>query len=212
MPVIQKSESSYSLAPAGSHVARCYACISLGTQASPNPQYKPRFQVVVFFELPNETVTVNGETRPMVVGKFLGTSMGSPNKPSATNLFLTAWRGKPFTPEDIGRFDLANVVGAAAMLNIIHEDKNGKQREVIASISPLPKGMTCPQQFHKSVKYEIEMGKNDVFNALAPGLQKMIAKCLEWNQPAEEAGHDADSDADAGAALADNKKDDEAAG
>ena len=41
--------------------------------------------------------------------------------------------------------------------------------------------MTIPAQFHKAVRYEIEDGKNETFNALPQWLQKKIGLCLEWN-------------------------------
>ena len=200
--IIKQTESTYTPVPAGAHVARCYGLVDLGTQPSTNPQFKPQRKGLLLFEIPGETITNGTETRPMGISQFLNAYLGSSRKPSKTALFLTAWRGKAFTEQELQGFDLANVVGAPCLLNIVHEEKDGKVREVIASISPLPKGMVCPVMVNKAVKYEISQGKNETYNNLAPWQQTMISKCLEWTTPQ---GEDADSDIDAAAAEIDNK-------
>ena len=184
MPIIKQTESSYTPAPEGTHPARCYSMISLGTQVSANPQFKPSFQVVVGFELPNEAIEINGEKKPMAVSQFLNAYLGSPKKPSKTNLFLTAWRGRAFTESELAGFDLSKVVGASCLLNIIHEVKDGKTREKIASISPLPKGMTMPPAQNKPIIYEVEQGRDAMFQKLPEWTQNLISKCIEWNSPA----------------------------
>ena len=36
---------------------------------------------------------------------------------------LISWRGRQFTAEELGGFELANVLGANAMLNVVHNDR-----------------------------------------------------------------------------------------
>ena len=184
MPIIKQSETSFEPVPAGTHIARCYAMVSLGTQLPTNPQYKPSFKVVLQFEFPNERIEVNGVSKPMMTGQFLSAYLGSVKKPSKTNLFLTAWRGKAFTEAELAGFDVSRVVGAPCMLNMIHETKNGKLRETIASISPLPKGTVASPQINPKLVYEIEQGRDKVFQALPEWMQKMISGCEEWTHPA----------------------------
>lgn len=184
MPILKQNESTFEPVPAGTHPARCYAMVSLGTQLPNNPQYKPSFKVVLQFEFPNEMIKVGDTEKPMMTGQFLSAYLGSVRKPSKTNEFLTAWRGKPFSEQELSGFDLANVVGAPCLLNIVHEVKDGKTREKIASISPLPKGMTVPPLFNKKIVYEIEQGRDAVFKALPEWMQKMIEGCQEWQHPA----------------------------
>lgn len=125
MPVLKQSERQFVPVPQGTHPARCYAMISLGTQPANNPKYSDSFKVVLQFELPNEQIEMqDGTRRPMMTSHFLSAYLGSPKKPSRTNEFLTAWRGKPFTAQELAGFDLAKVVGAPCLLNIIHETKD----------------------------------------------------------------------------------------
>lgn len=183
MPILKESESTFTPVPAGAHAARCYAMISIGTQAGQNPLYRPQFQVILNFEIPGELIEYQGEKRPMVISQFLNAYLGRMDKPSNTRKFLEQWRGKPFTEQEMKGFDLSKLVGAKCLLNIIHEVKNGKTREKIASVSPLPKGMTIGEQYHKSVIYEIEQGRDEVFNALPEWVRKKIEACEEWNEP-----------------------------
>lgn len=184
MPILKQSESTFEPVPPGTHPARCYAMISLGTQLPNNPQFKPSFKVVLQFEFPNEQIEINGERKPMMTGQFLSAYLGSVKKPSKTNEFLTAWRGRPFTEQELSGFDLSKVVGAPCLLNIVHEERNGKTREKIASISPLPKGMSVAAQINPTVIYEIEQGRDKVFQSLPEWMQKMIEACDEWQHPA----------------------------
>lgn len=184
MPILKQSESTFEPVPEGTHPARCYGMISLGTQPSNNPKFKSSFKVFLQFELPEEVIMINGEPKPMMTSHFLTAYLGSINKPSKTNLFLTAWRGRSFTEKELGGFDLASVVGAACLLTIIHETKDGVVRERIASISPLPKTMKIVGMINPPVKYEIEQGRDAVFATLPKGIQKMIEKCEEWTHPA----------------------------
>ena len=195
MPIIKQSENSFTLLPPGTHPSRCYAMISLGTQPSKNPQFKPAFKCLLQFEVPGETIQVSGKDKPMMTNHFVTAYLGSVKKPSKTNLFLTSWRGRAFTETELAGFDLAKVVGSACLLNIVHENRNGQEREVIASISPLPKGMTVPPQFNPSVVYEIHQGKDDVYRNLPEWVQGMISNCLEWSAPPAAAAIDEEADA-----------------
>jgi len=181
MPIIKQTESSFEPIPEGTHPARCISVISLGTQPSNNPAYRPSFKVVLGFEFPNETIEVNGEKNPMTTSQFVNAYLGSPSKPSKTHLFLKSWRGKPFTEKELAGFDLAKVCGAPCLINIVHEKKENKTYCNIASISPLMKGMTIAPQVHKSVVYEITQGRDAAFQSLPEWTQKMIANCEEWN-------------------------------
>ena len=184
MPILKKSESNFTPVPVGVHPARCYAMVSIGTQPSRNPKYEPSFQVVLQFEFPNEQIEIDGVSRPMAMSQFLNAYLGSPNKPSNTNKFLSAWRGRAFTEAELDGFDLSKVVGAPGLLNVIHEQKDGKTNAKILSISPLPKGMTMSGQLNPPIIYEIEQGEDKTFQSLPEWLQKMIRTSAEFNKAA----------------------------
>lgn len=64
---------------------------------------------------------------------------------AALRKFLTSWRGKVFTPEELQGFDLEKVIGAPCILQIIHNTRpDGKVFANIDNIMPLPKGYNKP--------------------------------------------------------------------
>jgi len=183
MPILKKSEGSFTLIEPGTHPARCYGMVSLGTQPANNPKFKSSFKVVLLFEFPENRIEVDGVSKPMMTSHFLNAYLGSEVKPSKTNLFLSAWRGRAFTDVELGGFDLSKVVGAPCLLNIIHTTRNGKTREEIASIMPLPKTMKAAPPFNRLVVYEIEQLRDDTFLALPEWMRLMIEGCEEWTAP-----------------------------
>ena len=57
---------------------------------------------------------------------------------------LESWRGKPFSDTELQGFDVENLLGVAAMLNIVHAVVQGSTFANIASIMRLAKGMQAP--------------------------------------------------------------------
>lgn len=174
---IAKAAGNFEPAPAGTHVARCYGCVSLGTQHS--ELYADAFKVMLMFELPYEIIQSQeyGE-RPMTVSKEYTLSLG---KKANLRKHLDAWRGKAFTEEELKGFEVSNVVGAPCQLTIVHSQSGtGSTYAKIESITGLAKGMTCPSQAHASIKYEVEHKDNEVFKALPEWIRKKIEGCEEW--------------------------------
>jgi hypothetical protein len=58
--------------------------------------------------------------------------------------FLQAWRGRPFTLEELGRFDLEHLLKAPAYLQIEHSRTERGTYANIASIMRLPAKMEAP--------------------------------------------------------------------
>ncbi len=58
---------------------------------------------------------------------------------------LVRWRKKPFTPEELARFDLETVIGAVGLGNIVHVTlDDGRVFANVDTIVPLPKEMPRP--------------------------------------------------------------------
>lgn len=178
MPIAKAT--TFQPAPEGTHIARCFACISLGTQHS--EMFADAFKVLLMFELPNEMIETEDGAKPAVVSKEYTLSL---SKKSNLSKHLNSWRGRAFTPEELKGFEVSNVVGAPCQVAIAHKQTaNGGTWADIEAITGLPKGMTCPKQWHPSIKYEIEHGENDVFRSLPEWIQKKIRNCEEWTRKA----------------------------
>lgn len=162
-------------APAGNHIARCVKLIDIGTQRG---QYQGtptvRKQIILQWEIPGETVEINGEQKPLLVSKFLTDSL---NEKATMRAMLEAWRGRPFTAAELKRFDKMNLLGAACMVNVIHDD-NGRAK--VSSVAPLPKGVQCPPAFNNPSAFWIDEWDDNAFAALPEGFKKFIEKSDEY--------------------------------
>ena len=124
MAIIAKSSGSNypkQVTPAGSHVARCYGMIEVGTEESEyKGEKKVGYKVIVDFELPLETAIFReGEAeKPFVISKEYNLSF---HEKATLRKDLEAWRGAPFTEAEAESFDITRLVGKPCMLNITHK-------------------------------------------------------------------------------------------
>lgn len=162
--------------PAGTHSARCYSVVDLGTQES---QFGPRHKVRLTWELPEEKAVFkedDGE-QPFVISKDYTLSLFE-----KANLRhdLESWRGKAFTEAELKGFDIFALLGVPCLLTVIHKTKGDKTYANVNSISKLPKSMNVPAQINPSVQFEVSEGRSQAFNALPEWLRKQIETCTEW--------------------------------
>lgn len=162
-------------APAGTHIARSVRIIDLGTQRG-EYQGKPtvRQQFVLQWELPGELIEINGEEKPMLVSKFYTNSL---HEKAKLRQDLESWRAKPFTQEELIKFDLMNVLDRPAMLSIVH-DERGKAR--VATVSGLPKGTRCPPAHNEINAFWIDEWNEGAFEALPKGFRAIIEQSDEY--------------------------------
>ncbi len=177
MPVATSKSGTFTPVPVGSHVARCYAVISLGTQH--DDRYPDAFKVTIGWEIPAERVKVDGQERPMTISKDYTLSLSQKARLRAD---LESWRGRQFTQEELNGFVVEKVLGQPCILSVIHKQTAaGKTYAAIASVGMLGKGMECQAAYHPKIHFEVEMGRNDVFNALPEYVRKKIEACEEWS-------------------------------
>lgn len=170
MPTAKSGSGDFKPCPAGSHVARCIAVISLGTQES--PQYPSSFKIMLSFEVPGERIEVNDQPAPMTISKEYTLSL---NEKANLRRDLESWRGRQFTADELKGFQVEKVLTMPCMLSVIHKPTaKGKIYAKISSISGLPKGVECPPIWHQAVKYEIEDGESEVFKALPNWIKAKI--------------------------------------
>ncbi len=169
--------ATFTPAPVGTHVARCFRIVDLGTQ---HGEYKGsptrRNQILVSWELPNEIIEYEGKEVPIVTSRFYTNSLGEKANLRAD---LEAWRGQAFTESELGKFDLHNILGKSCMLIIVGKENGTK----VAGVAAMPKGTTCPEQVNPNFTFwlddntDIENGK---FEQLSDGIKNIIKKSEEW--------------------------------
>lgn len=139
-----KGGSDFEPIPAGSYHAVCYSVVDLGTQ--PSTLYAPSRKVLIQWEIPSERIEYERDGKQVNLPRATSQQFTLSMHPKGNlRKFLESWRGVPFTDEQAGDFDIAKLVGANCILNIIHKagtgQNAGKVYANVSSVSPLMKGM-----------------------------------------------------------------------
>lgn len=177
----------YKLVPIGSHVARCFGIVDLGTQTSTGKYgTKSEHRLLLQFEVFGEdddgsplVVERDGKQLPMTIKQQFKVSLHPKSKLRG---FLASWRGRDFTEEEAKAFDVSKLVGVYGLLNVTHSSKDDRTYANINSISPLPKqlAVTKPAGVHSPVIFNLDEPDMDVFNEFPEWLQNTIRQAPEW--------------------------------
>ena len=139
MPIIvsESAKKDRLLPPADTMQAVCYDVWPLGKQRSVfKDEVKILDKVRIAWEL-DETIP-KGE----YAGKRFTISAAytlSLHKKAKLRLMLEAWRGRPFTEEELKGFDLEKLIGINAMLTVVHSE-DGQYANVGSVVKP-PKNL-----------------------------------------------------------------------
>jgi hypothetical protein len=185
MSITAKQGAAYEreLIPAGNHIARCYKMIEIGTVPEEYlGQVKKQHKVRIGWELPLELRVFNEEKgeQPFVIDKEYTLSLG---EKATLRADLQSWRGKAFTEEEAQGFDITKLLGVPCMLNIIHvpgKTDPTKTFQRIASITPLPKGMECPDRINGVFIFELENFDLQKYNELPDFIKEKIAQSEQY--------------------------------
>jgi len=163
-------------APVGTHIARAIKIVDIGTQHG-EYQGKPnaRNQFILFWELPTEMLDTEDGQRPFIISKFYTNSL---NEKATLRADLVSWRGKEFSPEELGDFDLMNILGKPCLVTVIEGEEKDKRK--VSSVTGLPKGTVCPAQVNENFSFFIDEWDSTKFEGLSDGLKKMIEKSDEY--------------------------------
>lgn len=172
----------FEIHPAGVFAARCTRIIDLGT-IDGDYQGKPKKQHDIVFCF--ESAQLMGDDAGEFAGKpFLITQRWTASLGEKANMrkALESWRGRKFTPAEIEAFDLHNVLGKPCFVNMVHTDpaQGKKVYSNIASIMPLPAGMTAPKAVGELVFFSLSDYDQGAFDKLSEYYQKRIAESDEY--------------------------------
>lgn len=187
-------QNTYPLAPAGTHVARVYRFMNLGTRFQ---EYQgvmkdyPDTLVTFTLELPNELnkFTVKNEDgteeeieKPFVISREFTLSMG---KKSNLRPFIEGIIGTTLTDEEAGNFDIETVVGMTCQATIVHkQSKSDPDRKYanLVSVAPLMKGIEAPAQINETQIQDVKTMTEEEIEKLPEFLRKKIKDSDEWKE------------------------------
>jgi hypothetical protein len=174
-------------APHGTHIAICIGLTDLGTQHG-EYQGKPtvRNQLLVTWELPEETFDTDDGPKPFIVSKFYTNSLSEKANLRAD---LVSWRGRDFTAEEIRRFDLQAILGKPCLLSIVHDEKDGRVRAKVKAVMAVAKGTKAGESHNapKAFWLDKEEWSQEAFDELPEGIQKIIKQSDEYKAMHEPA-------------------------
>lgn len=196
MAIIAKDKGEIELIPADTQHGVCYSIIDIGTQPSNNPQFRPKRQVIFTWELPQVRGTFerNGkmENLPRAISRTMTLSLS----PKSNMLpMLVSWRGRAFTAEELDGFDITKILGANALLTIVHEKKTTGTYANVASVSKLMKGMTPLKPENPLVTFSIDdvKGKFSMPPNIPDWIKAKIMQSQEWQERMGDQGHQPDA-------------------
>ena len=171
---------------AGTYSANSYKLIDIGTQTG-EYQGKPtvRRQVILGWEL-DEPMS---DGRPFVVSKFYTASL---SEKATLRHDLESWRGRAFTENELGGFDLHAILGKPCMLSLTKNDK-GKVR--VTAVSKLPRGMQAMKVVNPIMYFSLDNFDPEVFAGLSDGIKRMIVNSPEYQEVARSGVRSSNGDA-----------------
>lgn len=193
MKASDSGSGTFEQAPEGTHMARCYKLIDLGTQLREfQGEAKKSRQIIIGWELPGELMTTGEYAgQPFTTSKFYTLSL---HEKATLRAHLKNWRGKDFTPAELEGFELKNLLGKACMVSIVTSDKGRAQ---VGGVMALPKGMTVPDAVNPPVYFSLDPDEFDqaVFDSFSDKMKGLITPSDEYKArnskaaPANEAAH-----------------------
>lgn len=186
--IVQSGSSNYERCPVGAHLARCYRIVDLGTQKSEyKGQVKYLHKVMFCWEIYGQSD--DGQPIQMSDGRpysiFKNYTLSWSEKANL-RLDLQSWRGKPFTQDELHRFDLKNVLGAWCMLNVIErQGQNGSMYSNVDGITPVPaivKKNGIPEGINKLELFNLSDPDMEMFETFSDKLKEKIKSSPEWQK------------------------------
>ena len=180
--ILSVNTTTYEPIQEGTHTAVCDKVIDLGRQVGLEEFGGKVAPKVWIGWLVNDEVDENGGMKEKHIGRIYTASL---DKKSSLRRDLEAWRGKPFTEEELAGFDLDNILGAGCMINVAHEQKNDKIREQIKGIVALPRGMKLEKPA-EMISFVLDKNTvNNIDERIPSWLQDMIRKSVTYQELTE---------------------------
>ena len=183
-----EDKSNFESVPSGMHLARCYRIIDLGTQKSEYMgQVKYLHKIMLGWEIhgtnDDGTPLKMRDGRPFAIFKNYTLSW---SEKATLRGDLQSWRGKPFTQEEMRRFDLKTVLNAWCMLNVIERaGKDGNMYVNVSGVTPVPamiKKNGLPDSVNKNELFNLTDPDMVMFDTFSENLKKKIQSSPEWEK------------------------------
>lgn len=159
-------------------MAVCVTVADLGDQYS--EKFKNTQRKVVFsFDIPSETVEMDGETRPRQLSKRCTFSV---SKRGTLNKMLNAWLNTNMSEQDLAELDLFDFAGKACQIRVTVSEDGAHNN--VEDVMALPKGMPAPMTDTQIITYDIDEDgfSGEKWEALPGWMRDTIEKSEQYQQ------------------------------
>ncbi len=171
MIVKEGSRSNIEPVPEGQHQAICDMVVDMGMQAG---KWGEKHQLYLRFQLPNLMFEYKGEQKPRVLGITFTASL---HQKASLRKFVEAWRGKHFTAKQLEGFEMNELAGKTAYLQVVHNEVGDNTYANISGVMALPKEMGQPEINGDPIVHDAE---TDNTKHLPEWLQKKVGDALPF--------------------------------
>lgn len=162
----------------GVYMAVCVTVADLGDQYS--EKFKNTQRKVVFsFDIPSETVEMDGETRLRQLSKRCTFSV---SKRGTLNKMLNAWLNANMSEQDLAELDLFDFAGKACQIRVTVSEDGAHNN--VEDVMALPKGMPAPMTDTPIITYDIDEDgfSGEKWEALPGWMRDTIEKSEQYQQ------------------------------
>jgi hypothetical protein len=175
-----QQNTSYKLPPSGLVLGSLVRILDLGTQkVTWQGAVKMQRKVMFTFELHGDGYAMD-DGKPMIQSKRYTLSL---NAQSGLRADLESWAGKGLTEEQLKGFNLKDLLGKWAYLNLTHTERDGKSYCNIMGLNPVPSSVAkagFPPIENPFVYLNLQEYNQAIFDGLSDGLKKVIMESAEW--------------------------------
>lgn len=183
MPIIAKSTGGgdFENPLAGSYIARAFKMVDVGTQDTTfmGKPSAPKRQLFMWFELLEDE---DGKEYRMSDGQPFSVMQRytlSMHKQALLRKHLEAWRGVPFSAEEVEAFDVEKVLGKYCRVQIVLE--KGNDDKTYVNIASVGKTTKKPKGVNDTLSWSLEEPSMNVFESFPEWLQTKINSSAEWD-------------------------------
>lgn len=185
LKIRKKSGSSVPPIHAGTYPAVCIGIVDLGEQYSETYK-KYSNKLLVIWEIPSETIEIDGEDKPRWLSKDFSASL---HEKSGLYQTLVSWRGKAFTEAELTedengfmQFSVLDMLGVGCFLQVIVEEKDSGSYNRITSVIALPAGIDAPKTETPLISFDMDDWDDEVFHSLPGWIQERIKKSTQYQK------------------------------
>ena len=185
MPLLPtpQSKKNYDPVPEGNHVARVYQLIEIGhILIEWEGQEKIQRKVSIGWEFPLETKVFKEENGEQPYVKSREYTYGYSEKGNLLPVVEGIMGRKLTDNEKLLDFDLLKIVGKPCMVNIVHTIKGEKTYANIETVTPLPKGVTCPAPVNPEFVLIYDPFDEEKYNTLPEFIKEKMKSSEEFQQ------------------------------